>query len=57
MSKYLLLLAIVTIALAAPTGGATCLYDCDDNPEWCDNDSYCLGPCVCSLIDNVCVPG
>lgn len=48
-------LILAIIMGCAFTGQAACLYNCDENP-WCDNDSYCLGDCECSLSENRCVP-
>jgi hypothetical protein len=45
-------------AQAAPLSSApiVCLFDCAENEEGCTNDSYCLGPCVCDLDLEECVP-
>lgn len=33
-----------------------CLFDCAENDPGCTNDSFCLGPCVCDLDLEECVP-
>ncbi len=57
------LCAVILVALLADFASAdftkptpiVCLYDCADNGP-CENDSYCLGPCVCDLDLEECVP-
>jgi hypothetical protein len=43
-------------AQAAALEPIVCLFDCAENEEGCTNDSYCLGPCVCDLDLEECVP-
>ncbi len=55
MRRRLILSALLGLCLAFAGQPAICDgYDCTNNPEWCDNDSYCLGPCRCDLSTNSC---
>ena len=63
--RWMLFLGFVVAAIcgfafvqAVRAQPAPCLkdYPCYENPS-CDNDDYCLGPCVCHEETSRCVPG
>ncbi len=66
LGRWSMLFAAIAVTAAvynwtqreAAAGGRepiVCLYDCADNGP-CENDKYCLGPCVCDLDLEECVP-
>ena len=48
--------ACAVVAIASTPAPIVCLFDCAENEGGCTNDSFCLGPCVCDLDLEECVP-